>query len=91
MIKKLYEAKDASLNISVEMKPTRFLVGFAYTQAPFTKEVWMRMIAVHILFMCFSFTRFSVRSATHAEIEAEARRRGRDLRVPKRQPKRDRQ
>jgi len=86
--KKLYESRDASINISVEPRFTRLLLGFAYTEAPFTTQVRMRMIALHLLWFCFTFTRFSIHEATQAEIQAEARRRGRDLRVPKKQPKR---
>lgn len=78
-VKKLYEAKDASINVSVEFKPSRFLFGFAYTEAPFTREVRMRMVALHLWCLCLTFTRFSIQQATAAEIEREARMRGRDL------------
>jgi len=77
--KKLYEANDASLNISVEFRASRFLFGFAFTEAPFTSEIHMRMIALHLWCLCFSFTRFSIRNATPEEILEERKRRGRDL------------
>jgi hypothetical protein len=82
---KLYESKDASINVGVEFKASRFLFGFAYTEAPFTLEVRMRMVALHVWCCCFTFTRFYLKQATKAEVEAEARRRGRDLRTPTRQ------
>lgn len=84
-VKKLYESKDASINVGVEFKASRFLFGFAYTEAPFTLEVRMRMLAVHLWCFCFTFTRFFIREATAEEIAAEARRRGRDLRSATRQ------
>jgi len=84
-VKKLYETKDSSINIGVEFKASRFLFGFAYTEAPFTLEVRMRMLAIHVWCLCFTFTRFFIKEATRAEIEAEARRRGRDLRSATRQ------
>lgn len=86
-VKKLYEAKDASINVSVEFRATRFLFGFAYTEAPFTHEVRMRMLALHLWCLCFTFTRFFVKEATPEEIRAEARRRGRDVSPTRRRPK----
>jgi hypothetical protein len=82
---KLYESKDASINVGVEFKASRFLFGFAYTEAPFTLEVRMRMLALHLWCFCFTFTRFFIRQATAEEIAAEARRRGRDLRPTRKQ------
>lgn len=76
-VKKLYATQDGSLNVSVEVRLTRFLLGFAYTQAPFTNEVYMRMFALHVACFCFTFTRFFLRDATPAEIQAEMDRRGR--------------
>jgi len=76
-VKKLYEARDASINVSVEVRLTRALLGFAYTEAPFTHEVRMRMLAVHLVCFCFTFTRFFLREATPAEIRQEMERRGR--------------
>lgn len=55
---KLYETKDASLNISVEFNPFRFLFGAAYTEALMRKDVGMRMVTIHLPFLCLSFTRF---------------------------------
>lgn len=79
-VHKLFEAKDGSINVSVEFKASRFLFGFAYTQAPFTPEVKMRMVAMHFWCLCITFTRFWIECATPAELDDEARRRGRNLR-----------
>lgn len=76
-VKKLYEARDGSINVSAEVRFSRGLLGFAYTEAPFTPEVWMRMIAIHLWCVCITFTRFSIREATPAEIQREMDRRGR--------------
>jgi hypothetical protein len=76
-VKKLYEARDGSINVSAEFRLSRFLFGFAYTEAPFTNEVRMRMLALHLWCVCVTFTRFFLRDATPAEIRKEMERRGR--------------
>ena len=85
-VHKLFESQDASINVSAEFKPSRFLFGVAYTEAPFTLEVRMRMFAIHIWCVCLTFTRFFVKEATQEEIRREMERRGRNLNVPKRKP-----
>lgn len=83
-VKKLYEARDASINVSMEIRLSRFLFGFAYTEAPFTHEVRMRMLALHLWCFCITFTRFFLREATPAEIQAEMDRRGRAVGISRR-------
>lgn len=81
---KIYESKDSSLNISFEVKFTRLLLGFAYTEAPFSREVKMRMVTMHILCLCLCFVVFSNNVATPGEIRHEIEQRGRNINKKKR-------
>lgn len=58
----LYEAKDASINISVGFDLGRWLAGIAFTVAPFNRDVMMAMAAIHLGPMCFTFTNFRIRA-----------------------------
>lgn len=80
MIKRIYEAKDASLNVSAEVDFFRFLVGIAHIEAPFNKDVHMRVISLHVGPICVTFTRFSLTVP-----KVGPRRPASDLRSPTRQ------
>lgn len=57
---KLFETKDASLNISVSFDLVRWLVGLAYQDSMMNSELRMKMIVLHLGPACFAFTRFSI-------------------------------
>lgn len=57
-VKKLYESKDASLNVSFQLDLLRWLAGMCYTAAPFNREIRMVMVALHLGPLCFTFTSF---------------------------------
>jgi len=56
---RLFETKDASLNISYMFSFLRFLVGVSYMSGAASPATDMRMIAVHLGPICFTFTRFT--------------------------------
>jgi hypothetical protein len=58
---KLYEAKDASLNISLRLDPLCWMVGPAMAIADVTRDVKVRMVSLHLGPACFSFTAFGIR------------------------------
>lgn len=60
-MRKLYESKDASLNVSVDVSWRRLIFGGAYQEAPFNADIGMRMFVIHLAFASVTFTRFFVR------------------------------
>jgi len=81
---KLFETKDHAFNISFEVKLTRLLLGGAYTEAPFSREVKMRMVTLHLLVLCLCFVVFSNNEASAEEVRREFEARGRILGKKKR-------
>lgn len=56
---KLFASKDASIDISINWDFRRLIVGGAYTDAAFNRDVKMRMFVFHLLFVSLCLTSFS--------------------------------
>lgn len=55
---KLYEAKDASINVTINYDFRRFLLGIAGTSGNLKGVVSMRMFVMHIAFFSLCLTSF---------------------------------
>lgn len=59
--KTLFESEDATLNVSLLFDIRRFLLGYAFSDSDFNRDIRMKLIVLHLGIFAFSFTTFRVK------------------------------